>query len=152
MSSITFGWTLYRDLRDKAKVRVTARVRRIGQRDGDGVFFSIEPGLNVAGASEQLFVVVSVMNVGRRRMRWLGYGGRFRKPVNGKNGFTVSARFLPKILEEQEAFDEFTELDAQFTNGNVKKLYIWDGAGGEWHVSRKELKKLISDAKKYAQV
>jgi hypothetical protein len=84
-------------------------------------------------------------------MRWLGYGGRYRRPVNGKGGFTVSARHLPKILEEQEAFDEFTGLDEQFVNGNVKKLYIWDGAGNEWKVSRKDLKQLLADAKKYAQ-
>jgi hypothetical protein len=52
--------------------------------------------------------------------------------VNGKGGFVVSARFLPKMLEEQEAHDEFTNLDAQFINDNVKRLYIWDAAGGEW--------------------
>src|ERR1700686_2333975 len=32
LSSITFGWTLYRDLRDRAKIKLTAEVRRIGRR------------------------------------------------------------------------------------------------------------------------
>ena len=36
LSSITFGWSLYRDLRDRAKIKVSAELRRIGQRDGDG--------------------------------------------------------------------------------------------------------------------
>jgi hypothetical protein len=89
LASITFGWSLYRDVRDRAKVQVKARVRRIGKREVDGASFSIEPGLNVSGVDDLLYVVVSVMNVGRRRMRWLGYGGRYRRPVNGKGGFTV---------------------------------------------------------------
>jgi len=151
LSSITFGWTLYRDLRDRAKVKLTASVRRIGRREGDGAYFAIEPGQNIAGASEELFVVVSVVNVGRRPIRWKGLGGYYHKPVNGKGGFVVSARFLPKMLEEQEAHDEFTNLDAQFINDNVKRLYIWDAAGGEWSVSRKDMKKLLADANKYAQ-
>jgi hypothetical protein len=61
----------------------------------------------------------------------------------------ISARFLPKMIEEQEAHDEFTELDAQFTNGNVKRLYIWDVAGHEWSVSRTDMKQLVADAQKY---
>lgn len=148
LSSITFGWTMYRDVRDRAKIKLSAQLRRIGRRDGDGAYFSIEPGMNIA-ASEQLFVVISVVNVGRRPMRWKGVGGHYRRPVDGKNGFVVSARFLPKTLEEQEALDEFTELDAQFTSGNVKRLYIWDVAGREWRVSRRDMKKLVADAKKY---
>jgi hypothetical protein len=55
------------------------------------------------------------------------------------------------MLEEQEAHDEFTDLDVQFINDNVKRLYIWDAAGGEWSVSRKDMKRLLADAKKYSQ-
>jgi hypothetical protein len=53
-----------------------------------------------------LFIVVSVINIGRRRMRWKGLGGTYRTPVNGRKTFIVNARNLPKILEEQEALDE----------------------------------------------
>jgi hypothetical protein len=70
-----------------------------------------DPGMNIAGMGDQLYVVVSVTNIGRRRMRWKGWGGKYRKPVNGKDGFVVSARFLPKMLEEQESLDEFTDLE-----------------------------------------
>lgn len=150
LSSITFGWTLYRDVRDRAKIKLSAELRRIGQRDGDGAYFSIDPGLDIAGASEQLFVVISVVNVGRRPMRWKGVGGYYRHPVNGKGGFVINARFLPKTLEEQEAHDEFTDLDSQFTSGNVKRLSIWDVAGRKWNVSRRDMKKIAADAKKYS--
>ena len=55
LSSITFGWTLYRDVRDRAKIKLTAQLRRIGRRDGDGAYFSIEPGSNIAGAKRTAF-------------------------------------------------------------------------------------------------
>jgi hypothetical protein len=84
-------------------------------------------------------------------MRWLGLGGTLRKAPDRRTGFVVSARFLPKILEEQEGHDEFFLLGERFVNDNVKRLYIWDGVGGEWDVSRRDLKKIISDAKKYAE-
>jgi hypothetical protein len=100
--------------------------------------------------SQQLFVVVSVVNIGRRRMRWKGVGGYYRRPVNGKNGFVISARFLPKTLEEQEAHDEFTELDVQFTSGNVTRIFVTDVADRKWLVSRREMKNLVADAKKYS--
>jgi hypothetical protein len=152
LSSMTAGWTLYKDLRDKAKIKLTVSLRCIGQREGDGATFMAAPGLNIAGMSDQLYVVVSVTNVGRRRMRWKGWGGKYREPVNGKDGFLVSARFLPKMLEEQESLDEFTELDKQFVAENVKRLYIWDGAGREWSVSKNDMTKLAADIKKYADV
>jgi hypothetical protein len=33
---------------------------------------------------------------------------------------------------------------------SFKRFYIWDGGGQEWSVSRKDLKKIEGDAKKFA--
>jgi hypothetical protein len=41
--------------------------------------------------------------------------------------------------------DEWEDLDKQFVNGNVKRLYIWDGAGHEWSASREDMKMLAAD-------
>jgi hypothetical protein len=155
LSSITFGWSLYRDLRDRAKIKISAELRRIGRREGDGAFFTAAPDLPIHGASEKLFVVVSVVNVGRRTMRWKGLGGTYRHAVggSGRKGFLVSARYLPKTLQEQEQHDEFFDFeppfDQELANGQVKRLYIWDVAGREWSVPRRDLKKLVADAKKH---
>lgn len=152
LSSITFGWSLYRDLRDRAKIRISAELRRIGRRDGDGAFFTSAPDVPVQGASEKLFVVVSVVNVGRRPMRWKGLGGTYRHAVGKRKGFLVSARALPRTLQEQEQHDEFFDFeepyDHQLANGEVKRLYIWDVADREWNVPRGDMKKLVVEAKK----
>jgi len=96
LSSITFGWSLYRDLRDRAKIKISAELRRIGQREGDGALFTSAPDLPVQRASEKLFVVVSVVNIGRRPMRWKGLGGNYRHAKSGRTGFLISARHLPR--------------------------------------------------------
>jgi hypothetical protein len=152
LSSITFGWTLYRDMRDRAKIKLTAQLRRIGRREGDGQGYAAEPSLNIRGLGDELYVVVSVTNVGRRRMNWKGWGGTYRKPVNGHKSFIVSARDLPKMLEEQEQHAEFAGVDKQIGTGNLNGIQIWDGAGRKWNVSRADMKKLRADIEKYAQV
>lgn len=146
LSSVTFGWNLLRDLRDKANIKVTARVCRIITRV-DGAVLMVNPDMVGEG---RLFVVLSAVNVGRRTVRWAGAGGHYKTPVNGKDSFVVNARHLPRTLAEAEAHDEVIEFDDSFVNDNIERLYIWDTFGREWDLSRKDFKKLVSDAKKYA--
>jgi len=63
----------------------------MGQWEGNGAYYVADPGMNLSGMSDQLYVVASVTNVGRRRMRWKGWGGEYLKPLNGKSSFLVSA-------------------------------------------------------------
>src|SRR5438445_5131922 len=72
LSTLGFGWTLRRDLRDRAYFKVTARIRRFAQGVG-GNWYSVAPDLEVDGASEELFVVVTVVNIGRRPLKWEGW-------------------------------------------------------------------------------
>jgi hypothetical protein len=149
LSSITFGWTLYKDLRDRPKIRITARLRIMGHRSGDGAPFVADPNMKIEGAGDELFIVVSVINVGRRRFKWKGLGGTYRTPVNGKKTFLVGTRFLPKILEEQEALDEWAELNKEIAEGNIEGLHIWDGEGHEWKVSKADMERLRKDIKTF---
>lgn len=151
LSSFTFGWTLYKDLRDKAKIQLSVRLRVIGERSGDGALFAVDPSQNLEGMGDKLFIVVSVVNIGRRRMRWKGLGGTYRTPVNGRRNFVVNARYLPKVLEEQEAHDEIAELNQAIVDGNLKGIYIWDGSGREWRPPRKQLKQLKEDIERYVE-
>jgi len=145
-------WSIRKDLRDKIKVKVSAQLGRIGFREDDGQPYLANPGLSIAGLDDKLYVAVSVTNVGKRPMRWQGWGGKYKTPVNGGGSFVVNARFLPRKLEEQEHLVEWTDLDLQFVQGNVKRLMAWDAAGNEWAVPRKDMKKLAKDIKKYADV
>ena len=125
LSSIAFGWNIYRDLLDRAKLQVSANVRRI-VTGADGRSFAAKPDLPVEGASAQLFVVMSVVNVGRRPVQWHGWGGHYHKPENGKTGFTIIGRQLPKMLKEGETHSELTALETDLSpvSENVKSLFL----------------------------
>lgn len=147
LSSIGFGWNLYRDLLDRAKLQVSASVRRI-VRGADGKYFTAKPDLNIAGATEQLFVVMDVVNIGRRPVLWQGWGGKYHKREDGKTGFSIIGRDLPKMLHEGETHSEFTQLEANLkpAHDNVKSLFMWDPSGKNWKLPRRELKKLKKEA------
>ena len=149
LASVGFGWNLYRDLLDRARLQVSANIRRIVQTP-DGKWYSVRPDLGIVGASAQLFIVVDVANVGRRPVKWTGWGGKYHKRVNGKNSFTIIPVALPKMLDEAENHSEFTDsLDA--AGENVRRLFIWDGAGRHWNLPRRALRELKSEARKFQQ-
>lgn len=146
LSSIGLGWNLYRDLIDRARLKVEAQVRRIVRSD-DGRWYATDPALPIAGASEQVFVVINVTNIGRRPLQWQGWGGKYHDRVNGRDSFVVIPTTLPRMLNEGETHSDFT---AKFpTAENVKKLFVWDASGKEWCVSRRNLKKLVTDSRNY---
>jgi hypothetical protein len=147
LASIGFGWNLYRDLHDRAHLKVKADIRRIVQIPG-GKWYAVAPDLGVAGASAQLFVVVNVTNDGRRPVQWMGWGGKYRKPVNGKGSFTVIPGALPMMLNEGDTHSEHTDhLDP--AGENVKRVFIWDASGKNWYLPRRKLRKLREEARKF---
>jgi hypothetical protein len=147
LSSIAFGWNLFRDLRDKARIKVSAHIRRTVQTI-DGKWYAVKPDLGVEGASEQLFLVVNVTNAGRRPVLWTGWGGKYSKPLNGRDSFSIIPVAIPKKLSEGETHSEYTA-DLSPAGDNVKRLFIWDATGRNWYLSRGALRKLKAEYVKY---
>ena len=147
LSSITFGWNLLRDLRDRAKLKLVARLRRLAPGPTPTQIYAVSPDLPVADRTATLFVFMDVTNVGRRPVRWDGWGGKWSRPVGGKNTFVAVGRSLPKMLNEGESHSEFVDNLHQDIE-NVKKLFVWDASGKNWNLPRTELKKLKNEIRK----
>jgi len=147
LSTFGLGWTFYRDLHDRARLKIGAHIRRVVQST-DGKWYAIRPDLPVGGASEQLFVVVDVTNVGRRPVKWIGWGGDYHKPVNGKSSFSMIPIALPQMLNEGASHSEYSE-HLNPAGENVKRLFIWDAAGKYWYLSRRALRKLKEESRKF---
>ena len=146
LASIGFGWNLYRDLLDRPQLRVGANIRRI-VRSPDGRFYGTRPDLPIEGASEQVFVCIDVTNVGRRQIQWQGWGAHYLIPINGKKSLTVVPINLPKMLKEGETHTEFTpELKPK---DNIKQIFVWDAAGKRWYLSRRAMRKLREESRKF---
>ncbi len=148
LSSVALGWNLYRDLTDRPKVKVEAKVRRIVIIPG-GQWYAAAPNLEIPGASQQLFIVMTVVNVRRRPVRWQGWGGVYKKPVNRKTSFVVIPRGIPKTLNEGDTFSEYTDLEANCypANDTVKRLQAWDSTGRTWKISWLRMRKLRKEAR-----
>jgi len=149
LSSVALGWNLYRDLTSRPKAKVDAQIRRIVIAPG-GQWYAAAPNLNLEGASEQLFVVMSVVNVRPRPIRWQGWGGVYKKPVAGKTGFVVMPRGLPVTLRDGDTHSEYTEIEAGGypADDSVKRLQAWDSTGRNWTLSWWQMRKLRGEAKK----
>ncbi|MGD0567034.1 MAG: hypothetical protein ABSA78_01410 [Candidatus Sulfotelmatobacter sp.] len=150
LSSFVVGWNLYRDLRDKARLRIEMRIRRIAYSP-DGKWYQLNPDLRVEGASKNLFLVVNVTNVGRRPVKWTGWGGNWTTPRNGKDGFWIQPTHIPTMLVEGESSSEFTD-DLQAASNDVKRLFIFDATGKNWYLSRHALKNLKVECRKFQSV
>ncbi len=148
LSSVALGRNLYRDLTDRPRVKVEAKVRRIVVIPG-GQWYAVAPDLEIPDASKQLLIVMSVVNVRRRPVRWEGWGGIYKKPVDGKTGFVVLPRIIPKMLNEGDALGEYTQLepDGYPANDAVKRLQAWDSTGRNWKISWLRMKKLRKEAR-----
>ncbi|MGA8669483.1 MAG: hypothetical protein WB679_06390 [Terracidiphilus sp.] len=53
------------------------------------------------------------------------------------------------MLEEQEEHIEYFDVDRQLAEGNVRHLMLWDVGDGKWKIPKKDMEKLVNDAKKY---
>ena len=152
LSSLTFGWTLYRNVRDKAKVLLSCTVVRKTIKADGGLTFAT-PTVSFAGTGRQLYLYFEVVNIGRRPMLWKGIGGDYTQPTSsGGTRFVASTRELPKLLQEQESHAEHISLEDEFVRGNVKNVRIWDGGGNQWKLSRKQMRNLLREAQNYSEL
>jgi len=94
-------------------------------------------------ASSKTFVVITVLNLGRRPVKINGWGGKYIK-AKEREGFVVIPAGMPKILTEWESIDEMTDELHSFID-NIKYLYVYDASGREWRVKRSNLRKLKND-------
>src|SRR5206468_12558870 len=79
LSSIALGWNIYRDVLDRARLKVSARFGNIAAST-TGQLFGVSPYVAVQ-KTKQLYVFIDVTNVGRRPLRWVGLGGKYHTPT-----------------------------------------------------------------------
>jgi hypothetical protein len=80
---------------------------------------------------------------------WQGWGGKYYKREDEGTAFFIVGRNLPKMLQEGESHSEMTELEDNLkpASDNVRRLYVWDTAGKEWALSRKQLRQVKKEAR-----
>ncbi len=147
ISSILLGWNLYRELHNRARVKISISLMRIEMGiDGRQSAFAFHSPNGNAGAD--VHVVIKMTNVGPRPMLLQGWGGEWKLPENGKDKFVVISQGLPRMLKRHESHQEFTP-DLSIISPNIKALFVWDSDGSNWYVSDKELRATVEQARKH---
>ena len=83
VSSILLGWNLYRELSDRARVKISVSLMRLAAGT-DGRQFAVAPHLPAENANADVHVVVKMTNVGRRPVLLQGWGGEWEIPKKRK--------------------------------------------------------------------
>jgi hypothetical protein len=146
LSSIGVGWNVYRELSDRARVKVLVSLMRISTGT-DGRQFAVAPHSTIEDANAAVHVVVKMTNAGRSPVLLQGWGGEWKIPENGKDKFVVISQGLSRMLNGHESHQEFTP-DLLVVSSNIKALYAWDSSGKNWYVSNKELREAGEQARK----
>jgi len=129
VSSIVFGWNLYRDLTNKGKLRVHCFIGR-----------AIIPGQPL---DENEYLVYNVTNVGRQPIMVTDIGGS-----KNKEGFIIPSKHLPKMMNPGEYILDYSPNLGLLTEKGLKDLWAVDSLG-KYHKLRKSiLKNLIKKARK----
>lgn len=132
LSSIAFGWNLYRDLTDRGKLRVHCFIGKIAD--------SASPR-----KPEELddYLVYSVTNVGKRPILLKHIGG-----IEKKNNFIILPHNpLPKMLLPGEYFLDYTE-ELDILDEDLRHLIAVDSLGRNHKVPRRQVRKLKREYKK----
>jgi hypothetical protein len=150
LSSILLGWNLYRELCDRARVKISVSLMRLATgADGRQSVFAFHLPSN--NASADVHVVVKITNVGRSPVLLQGWGGEWKIPENRKDKFVVISQGLPRTLKGHESHQEFTP-DLSVVSPNIKALFAWDSSGKNWYVSDKELQETVEQARRHVSI
>ena len=131
VSTIALSWNIIRGFQDRRKLKVEAAI-----------------GFMLPGDTQKKYFYVVITNIGRRPIFICRYGAflKKKKGEKGKPAAMVIARDLPKMLKEGENHIEYTD-DLSLFSRTIKDIHVGDSTGKNWKASRKNLRRLLRDAK-----
>lgn len=145
VATFTLGWNVFRDLHDRARVRLSAMVGHSVKNAIVAHAFAAEQWPDTFnGLSPSLFLTMT--NIGRRTVILQGWAIRTDRRRTGKENFTYPLDVLPLTLKEGEYAVEHTD-DLSLLIDGATKIYAWDTHGKKWSLPWREFRKLRSEVR-----
>jgi hypothetical protein len=129
VSTVVGAWNIFKASQDRRKLKLSAFI-----------------GKMYPDHTDRDYLVLSMANVGRRPILVNGWGGEKKKNAEGKKEIFIKPCGLPRMLKEGEDHIEYAH-DLSFLNDELETIHVWDSSGKEWHISRKNFRKLMKDVK-----
>lgn len=146
VATFTLGWNVFRDLHDRARVRLSTMV---GHSVKNGIVahaFAAEQWPDTfKGVAPSLFLTIT--NIGRRAVIVQGWAIRTDRRRTGKDNFIYPLTVLPRSLKEGEYAVEHTD-DLCVVADGATKIYAWDTQGKKWSLPWREFRKLRNEVRK----
>jgi hypothetical protein len=132
LSSLVFGWNLYRDLTNRGKLKVSCW---IGQRIIEG-----------GPEDSKDYLVYTVTNVGRQPILVTHVGGTTKPSGSMRhNAFMVATREIPRMLHPGEYVLAYAS-DLSILDENLISLWALDSLEKHHKVKRAVTKQLVTKA------
>ena len=90
-SAVAITWNFIKAIQDRAKLKVTAMVGRI-----------------IPHHADQDYLIITIINIGRRPVLVTGWGGKMKRSVKGKRVFKIIPHVPFSVFKEGEYRDEYT--------------------------------------------
>ena len=129
VSTAVAGWTIFRDLGTRPKLRVDAIV---------GAIYPDHP--------DEDLLIVTMTNEGHGPIMVKSWGLDYRKekPTDKKHGIIVP-RGLPRMIKEGDFHTEWTH-ELQAIGSRVTGIWALDSANRYWHAPKQHLQEVIKGA------
>ncbi len=131
VSTAVAAWTISRDIRDRAKLQLDVMIGNIIQ----------------AGQQSDDFLLITITNVGRRPVVVKNWALHYKKQEGQREWGIIIPEGLPRLLREGEYHMEHTPELERLTDG-VTGISVFDSAGREWKVTKKQLESVVEDARR----
>jgi len=128
LATAALTWNVVQDIGGRANLQVSAFIGKMYPDHAD-----------------KDYLVITMVNVGRRPITLQSWGGMKKKDIP-KRGIFVPARGLPRMLKESESHNEYID-DLSILDDDLETLHVIDSAGRRWKVSKKNLRRMVEEAK-----
>src|SRR5208283_2398469 len=136
VATFTLGWNVYRDLHDRARLRLSTMVGYLVKNAIISHAFALEEWPDkFKDVAPSLYLTIT--NVGRQPVIVQNWAIRTDRTRTGKDNFIYPLTVLPKALKEGEYVIEHTD-DLSLLVDGATKIYAWDSCGKKWSLSHAE--------------
>jgi len=125
LSSFLLGWSIYRDLTDKGKIKLDIFL-------GNLIELPLKP------ENKETKLCYHIVNSGRKPTYITGFGA-IKKD---NKGYWITPHNLPKTLEPGGYIADYTHEIAKMLHKDIKYLYVSDSLGKKYKFKGRKLNKL----------
>jgi hypothetical protein len=151
VSSFAVLWNVYRDLNNRARIKLAAKIGYTVQDTFGQLLFISDSWLRNRDIRPDVMPIlkITITNIGRRPATVTGWGAKLKRGEPTPLLEVVPYR-LPMQLEEGNSTEQSTH-DLTILNDRTKKIFARDSTGKYWYLKRKPMRSVRSEYKLYLE-